>query len=142
MPLATLRMSGTTSQFSTPNHLPVRPKPAMTSSDQQDPVPVADLPDRLQIALGRDDDAVCPGDRLEDDRGDGVRALVLEDLFEVRPAGADRAGVGMSRGTAVGVRIEHAHDAGNARLGGPAAGIAGERDRASGRAVVRAVARD
>ena len=29
---ATVRMSGTTSQLSTPNHLPVRPKPAITSS--------------------------------------------------------------------------------------------------------------
>ena len=45
--------------------------------DQQDPVAVADLADRLQVAVRRDDDPVRPGDRLEDDRGDRVRPLVL-----------------------------------------------------------------
>ena len=43
---------------------------------------------------------------------------------------------------AIAVRIEHADDAGDARLGGPAARVAGQRDRAGGGAVVRAVARD
>ena len=93
-------------------------------------MPVADLADRLQVAVGRDDDPVRPGDRLEDHGGDGVRALVLEDLLEVRRAGADRARVGMAGRAAVGVRVEHAHDAGEAGLGGPAARVAGERDRA------------
>ena len=105
-------------------------------------MPVADLADRLQVAVGRDDDPVRADDRLEDHGGDGVRALVLEDLLEVRPAGADRARVGMAGGAAVGVRVEHAHDAGDAGLGGPAPRVAGQRDRAAGRAVVGAVARD
>ena len=79
--------------------------------DQQDPVAVADLADRLQVAVGRQDDPVRPGDRLEDDRRDRVRALVLEDLLEVRRARADRARIGVARRAAVRVRVEHPHDA-------------------------------
>ena len=105
-------------------------------------MPVADLADRLQVAVRRDDDPVRAGDRLEDHGGDGVRALVHQDLLEVRRAGADRARVGMAGRAAVGVRVEHAHDARDAGLGGPAARVAGERDRAGRRAVVAAVARD
>src|SRR5439155_488328 len=70
-------------------------------ADEHDPVPVADLTDRLQVAVGRDDDPIRPGDRLEDHGGDGVRALVLEDLLQVRRAGAHGAGIGMARGAAV-----------------------------------------
>ena len=69
-------------------------------------------------------------------------AFVLEDLLEVRRAGADGARIGMAGGAAVRVGVEHPHDAGDAGLGGPAARVAGERDRARGRAVVAAVARD
>ena len=71
-----------------------------------------------------------------------LRPLVHEDLLEVRAAGADRARVGMAGRAAVRVRVEHAHDAGDARLGEPAPRVAGQRDRAGGRAVVGAVARD
>ncbi len=105
-------------------------------------MPVADLADRLQIAVGRDDHPVRAGDRLEDHGSDGVRALVLEDLLEVRAAGADRARIGMAGRAAIGVRVEHPHDAGQARLRRPAARIAGQRDRAARRAVVAAIARD
>ena len=99
--------------------------------DQQDPVPVADLADRLQVAVGRDDDPVRADDGLEDHGGDGVRALVHEDLLEVRRARAHRARVGVAGRAAVGERVEHAHDAGDAGLGGPAARVAGQRDRAA-----------
>ena len=105
-------------------------------------MPVADLPDCLEITVGRDDDPVRADDCLEDDGGDRVRAFVLEDLFEVRCSRADGARIGVSRGTAVRVRVEHAHDTRDARLRGPAARVAGERDRAGGCTVVRAVARD
>ena len=105
-------------------------------ADQQDPVPVAGLADRLQVAVGRDDDPVRADDRLEDDGGDRVRALVLEDLLQVRRARADGARIGMAGGAAVGVRVEHPHDARDAGLGVPAARVAGERDRAARRAVV------
>ena len=60
----------------------------------------------------------------------------------MRAAGADRARVGMAGGAAVGVRVEHADEAGHARLGEPAPRVAGRRDRGRGRAVVGAVADD
>ena len=41
--------------------------------DHQDVVPVADLADALDVAVGRDEDAVRADDRLEEDRGDRVR---------------------------------------------------------------------
>ena len=105
-------------------------------------MPVADLADRPQVAVGRHDQPVRAGHGLEDHRRDGLRALVLEDLLEVRAARADRARVGMPCGAAVGVGVEHPHDAREPRLGGPAARVAGERDRPAGGAVVAAVARD
>ena len=105
-------------------------------------MPVAGLADRLQIAVGRDDDAVRADDRLEDDGGDGMRPLVLEDLLEVRPARADGARIGMAGGAAVGVGVEHPHDARDAGLRMPAPRVARERDRAGRRPVVGAVARD
>ena len=110
--------------------------------DQQDPVAVADLAHALEVAVGRQDDPVRARDGLEDDRGDRVGALVLEDLLEVRRARADGARIGMAGGAAVGVRVERAHDARHPRLDGPAARIAGQRDGAVRGAVVRAVARD
>ena len=60
----------------------------------------------------------------------------------MRTARADGAGVRVACRAAVGVRVEHADDAGNAGLGRPAAGVARERDRSRGRAVVGAVAGD
>ena len=120
-------MSGTTSQFSHANQRPVRPKPGHDLvEDQQDPVPVADLADRLQVAGRRRDDPVRPGHGLEDHGGDGVRALVLEDLLEVRRSRADRARIGMARRAAIRVRVEHPHDAAHPRLVRPATRIAGE----------------
>ena len=66
--------------------------------DQEDAVLVAGLADRLQIAVWGNDDPVRSRDRLENHRGDGVRSLVLQDLFEVRRTGADRARIGMPAG--------------------------------------------
>ena len=54
-------------------------------------------------------------------------ALVLEDLLEMRCAGADGARIGMADRAAIRVRVEHADDARDAGLDGPAARIAGER---------------
>ncbi len=110
--------------------------------DEQDPVPLRDLADRLEVAVGRVDEAVRADDRLHDHGGDRVRALVLEDLLQVRPARADRAGIGVSGRAAIRVRVEDARDARDAWLREPAPGIARERDRAAGGSVVGAVARD
>ena len=103
---------------------------------------LGDLADRLEVAVGRDDDPVRADDRLDDHRGNRVGAFVLEDLLQVWAARADRARIGVAGGATVGVRIEHPHDAGHPRLGEPAARVARERDRAGRRAVVGAVARD
>ena len=110
--------------------------------DQKDPVFVARLANRLQVAIGRDDDPVRPRHGLEDHGGDRVCAFVLQELLEVRCPRADWARIGVSRRAAIRIRVEHPHDAGNPRLGRPAAGVARERDRAPRRAVVAAVARD
>src|SRR5919197_2135571 len=59
--------------------------------NEQDAVPVADLADRLQVAVRRRDDPVRPGDRLEEHGGNGVRTFVLEDLLQMRCARADGA---------------------------------------------------
>ena len=55
---------------------------------------------------------------------------------------ADRARIGMARGAAIRIRIEHPHDAAHTRLVRPPSRIAREHDRAVSRAMVRAVARD
>ena len=64
-------------------------------------MPVADLADRLQVAVRRDDRTVRADDRLEDHGGDGVRAFVLQDLFQVRPRPSRR---GTGRGAPPGHR--------------------------------------
>ncbi len=110
--------------------------------DEQDPVAVAHVADRLEVAVRGRNDAVRPRHRLHEHRGDGLRPLVLEDLLEVRRARADGTGVRMPRGAAIGVRVEHADDARHPGLVRPPARIAGERDPAERGAVVRPIARD
>ena len=110
--------------------------------DEQDPVAVAHLADRAQVALRRHDDAVRARDRLEDDGSDSLRVLVGEHLLEVRSARADRARIGVARRTAVLVRIQEPDDPRDPRLGGPAPSVAGQRGGSRGRAVVGAIARD
>ena len=138
-PLAIVMRSGTTPQWSTANHSPVRPKPDITSSAiMQDAVLVAQRAHALQVAVRRNQDAVGAGDRLEDEAGNGVRAFELDHFFEQRSASST---VSQPRCDAV-IRVGHVHDARACRLGGPAPRIAGERDRAGGRAVIRAVPRE
>ena len=60
----------------------------------------------------------------------------------MRRARADWTGIRMPGRAAIRVRVEHADDAGHPRLVRPATGIAGERDGAVRRAVVRPVAHD
>ena len=77
--------SGTTSQWSTANQRPGAPEAGHhLVGDHEDPVPVADLAHALQVPVGRDEDAVRAGHRLEDEGRDGLRPLELDDLLEVR----------------------------------------------------------
>ena len=105
--------------------------------DQQDAVLVAELAQALHVALRRDDDAVGPHDRLHDDGGHALGVVVHELFLEhgqgLLPAlllvlGAERV--------AVGVGAEEVHHAGDARLGGPAARVAGQGDGPRGGPVV------
>ena len=77
-----------------------------------------------------------PDDRLEEDRRDGVGALVADDVLEPLQALLDRPRLLLA--PAVGVRV--ADDPDEPRLVGPAARVAGQGHRPEGRAVVGAVA--
>ena len=90
--------------------------------DHQDAVLVAELAHALHVAVGRNEDAVGADDRLKDERGDGVRAFELDGLFDH----GERGFGGLPSALDAVIRIEHADDARNARLGGPAARIAGQ----------------
>ena len=159
MPLASVMMSGTTSQCSQREPAPGAAEAGQDLvEDEQDAVAIADLADRREVAGRRHEDAVGAGHGLEDHGGDRLRPLVLQDLLQVRTAGGDGAVVGvpggrvegvsavpvvdMPGGAAVRVRVEHAHDARDRRLGRPAPRVAGERRGARGGAVVAAVPGD
>ena len=137
-PLAVVMMSGTTFQLSTANHSPVRPQPHITSSAIiWMPNLRAQLPDALQVPVGRDQDAVRAGHRLQDERRDRLRSLELDRLLEQLER---RLGVVEPALRAV-IGIEHVHDAGHRRdLVRPATGVAGQRHRGVRRAVVAAIA--
>ena len=51
--------------------------------DEEDPVLVAERPQTADEPIRRDDEARAADDRLEKDRGDVLRALVPEHLFDV-----------------------------------------------------------
>jgi hypothetical protein len=106
--------------------------------DQQDAVPLAQLADALQVPRRRDEHAVRPGHRLEDERGDRGRTLELDRLLEGRQRAVGVV-LGLERSV---VRIQDVHDAAEAGLVRPPARVTGERDRSRRRAVVRAVARE
>ena len=107
---------------------------------QEDAVLLEQRLEALEVALRRRKDAVRASDRLDEHRGDVLRALVLDDFLEVAQVVGGDLLVGVAEAEFVRPRIHHAHDAGHAGFGRPAARIAGERDRAVGRAVVAAVA--
>ena len=106
--------------------------------DHQDSIFVAELANAFEISIGRNENAVCSGDRLEDERGDGLRAFELNRLLD---RGERSFGRFPSALDAM-IRIEHVNDARNARLGGPSAGIAGKSHRSGGCTVIGAVARE
>jgi hypothetical protein len=105
--------------------------------DEENPVAVAEGAHPLEVAVGRDQDAVGAGDRLEDERRDGCWALELDGLLQV---GQRRLRV-VERAERAVVRVEHVDHADQARLVRPSARVAGQADRPAGGAVVGAVAR-
>ena len=93
----------------------------------------------LHVAVRRDQDAVSAGHRLEDEGGNRVRPLELNDFLQHRPATGRPHRPIPARSVG---RIEDVHHAGQAGLGGPAARVAGGGgNRRGGAAVIRAVAR-
>ncbi len=78
---------------------------------QQDTVLVADFPQPLEIALGRNENAGRSGDRLDEARGDVLRAVEIDEALQVvGEIGAVRALAG--RKAVLGqVRVAHVRDA-------------------------------
>ena len=107
---------------------------------EEDAVLLEQRLEALEVALRRRKDAVRARDRLDEHRGDVLRALVLDDFLEVAQVVGGDLLVGVAEAELIRPRVHHAHHAGHAGFGRPAARIAGERDRAVGRAVVAAVA--
>ncbi len=114
-------------------------------ADEQDAVLVADLAQALQVAIGRDDDAVRAGDRFEEEGSHGVRAFAHQHLLDLIEALAGEYFVAVAlviQRAAILVRVEDVDDAGDAGLVGPAALVAGEGDGPRSCAVIRAIAGD
>ena len=103
--------------------------------DHQDSVFVTQRPDALDVAVGRDEDAVRADDRLEEDRGDGVRAFVADDVLEALQGFGRRPRLLL----APAVRVRIADDTHEPGLVGPATRVAGQRHRAH-RRVIGAIA--
>ena len=101
---------------------------------------VADLPDSFEVAGRGHEDAVGADHGLEHDRRDGAGAFDHDRLAQVLQGscGLLLRGGGVE-GRAVEVGAPEVHDPGHARLGRPAAGVAGEHDRAARGAMVAAV---
>ena len=99
---------------------------------------VAEGPHALEVAVWRYQQTVGADDRLDDERRDRVCAFVADDVLQIRQRLVD----GLRILAPPLVELGRAHDAGNAGLGPPAARIAGERDGAGRRPVIRAVARE
>ena len=93
--------------------------------DHEDVVTVADLADALDVAVGRDEDAVRPDDRLEENRRDRVGAFVADDILQALEAFGCRSRLLFT--PAMGVRV--ADDTDDAGLVGPASRVAGQGHR-------------
>ena len=108
--------------------------------DHDDAVLVADLADPGEVAVRGRDHPVGADDGLQDDRSDVLRALGGDGVAQVRQRALALLLLGLGvEGAAVEVGAPEAHHPGHAGLGGPPAGLAGERDRAGGGPVIAAV---
>ena len=106
MPLPTVMTSGTTPSWSTPQNLPVRPKPVIISSAMKSaPWSFAIARTAGQEPRRRDDVAGRALHRLDDDRGDRAAGLVLDDVARLLGAGDAAVGIGQVQRAAVAVGV-------------------------------------
>ena len=75
--------------------------------DHQDAVLVAELAHAFEISIGRNENAVGAGHRLEDEGGDGLRAFELNGFFDHGEGGLG----GFPSALDAVIWIEHVHDA-------------------------------
>ena len=91
MPFAIVMRSGSSSQSSDANHAPSRPKPVITSSaTNRISWRAAQLAQRREVARRRHDHAARALHRLDEQRGDRVRALARDRALGLGEAPARR----------------------------------------------------
>src|SRR4029077_5989056 len=105
--------------------------------DHQDAVFVAQVPHAFEISIRRNKNAVRSDHRLQNERGNRMRAFQLDNFLDHSQRSFRRL---PSAFYAV-ITIEHAHHARTARLSGPSARIARKADRARRRTVIRTISR-
>src|SRR3981081_1910410 len=105
--------------------------------DHQNPVLVAQFPQAFEISIRRHKNSICSDHRLQNERGNRMRALQLNYFLDH----GQRSCRGLPSAFDAVIRIEHPHHARNARLRGPSARIARKADRARRRTVIRAITR-
>src|SRR5438132_2294700 len=105
--------------------------------NQKDAVLVAQSAQPLHVAVWRYEYPVSPNNRLDNDRSDRIRSFELNNFFGAREYFLSSLCFLVD---AV-IKLRNTKDSGNPRLGGPAARIAGQRERPGGAAVIRAIAR-
>src|SRR5258707_9300253 len=102
---------------------------------------IADLTNARPIIIRRYDDTVGAGHAFEDDRCNLIGALVLDHLLDMADAFPMTSVARPAEWTTITIRVEKMNDARHGRLNGRAAIIAGQRDCAMRRAVIRTIAR-
>ena len=131
--MAKVIRSGVTPQWSTANHSPQRPKPAITSSAIST-MPYSSQISRTpgEVARRRHEDAVGADDGLEDDRGDRWPApsnMIVSRRCCQRPLALLLLGAWRGRPSGTGTGPRSARRRASPRLVGPAPRVAGQRDR-------------
>ena len=137
-------MSGQVEKSSDAKRCPVRPNPVMISSKiEHDVVPVAQVPERREVALRRDHDAGRHQDRLGDQRRDRLGALELDHLLDEADVGCGDVGrVDVERRAVRVGRVEMDEPGGERLVRAPARAPAARRERVPGDAVIGAVVRE
>ena len=105
--------------------------------DHQDPVLIAQLPHALNVSIRRNENAVRPRHRLQNEPGNGVRAFQLDNFVDHRQRSFRR----LPSAFDAMIRIKHVHHARQSRLGRPPPRIARKADRARRGPVIRTITR-